>query len=234
MGVVWNFAAEYKECPVVGLGTEQTYRLNNRTRLFADLVYQVTTSGFLDKKFPTGDGPGKGFNSNGWFDINVGVQYDLGQNTWDRPGTKRTTRPAPGGHEWQRFIINTGASAVMAFGVKTVLKKAVKEERPDHSDNQSFPSGHTALAFAAARSVDKEFRKDNIWIPIAGYAAATAVGVQRVVSEKHHWYDVAAGAAVGFGAAELTWWLSEKLLPQKNRHVALGTTGSTVDVAVTF
>ena len=53
-----------------------------------------------------------------------------------------------------------------------------------------------SMAFAAARSIDKEFRKDCIWIPIAGYAAATAIGVERVISDRHHWYDVAAGAAI--------------------------------------
>ena len=57
------------------------------------------------------------------------------------------------------------------------------------------------MAFAAARSIDKEFRKDCIWIPIAGYAAATAVGVERVISgDRHHWYDVAAGAAIAAGS----------------------------------
>lgn len=52
----------------------------------------------------------------------------------------------------------------------------VKEERPDHSDYKSFPSGHAAIAFAAAQSIDKEFWKESIWIPIAGYAAATDAG----------------------------------------------------------
>jgi membrane-associated phospholipid phosphatase len=113
------------------------------------------------------------------------------------------------------------------------LKAIVKEERPDHSDNKSFPSGHAAMAFAAARSIDKEFRKDCIWIPIAGYAAATAVGIERVASDRHHWYDVVAGAAVGFGSAELTWWLSDKLLGRGSTF-AVGTSGSTVDVVYNF
>ena len=91
----------------------------------------------------------------------------------------------------------------------------------------------TAIAFAAARSIDKEFRKESIWIPIAGYAAATALGVERVVSDRHHWYDVAAGAALGYGAAELTWWLSDKFLGT-GRAVSIGTSGQTVDVTYNF
>lgn len=59
------------------------------------------------------------------------------------------------------------------------------------------------MAFSVARSIDKEFRIDCIWILIAGYAAATAVGVERVVSDRHHWYDVVAGAGIGIGATEL-------------------------------
>lgn len=141
---------------------------------------------------------------------------------------------AAGTHDWPRFVVNTGASVAVAYGVKTALKLAVKEERPDHSDNHSFPSGHAAMAFAAARSIDKEFWKDCIWVPIAGYAAATAIGVERVISNRHHWYDVVAGAGIGIGSAELTWWLSDKLFPKKKHHIAAGFSGNTLDIAVTF
>ena len=60
------------------------------------------------------------------------------------------------GHNWPRFAVNNVASMGVAFGGKTALKAIVNEERPDHSDNKSFPSGHAAVAFAAARSIDKE------------------------------------------------------------------------------
>ena len=89
------------------------------------------------------------------------------------------------------------------------------------------------MAFAAARSIDKEFRNDCIWIPIAGYAADTAVGIERIANKHHHWYDVLAGAAIGIGSAELTWWLSD-LIIGKGSKVAVGTTGNTVDVAYRF
>jgi membrane-associated phospholipid phosphatase len=136
-------------------------------------------------------------------------------------------------HNWPRFAVNTVASMSVAFVSKTALKAMINEERPDHSDNKSFPSGHAAIAFAAARSIDKEFRKESIWIPIAGYAAATALGVERVVSDRHHWYDVAAGAALGYGAAELTWWLSDKYLG-RNSKLSVTTTGQTLDVVYNF
>ena len=90
------------------------------------------------------------------------------------------------------------------------------------------------MAFAAARSIDKEFRQDCIWIPIAGYAAATAIGVERVVNDHHHWYDVVAGAALGVGATELTWWLSDKMFPQKKEHFNVGVSGNAVEVVYNF
>jgi len=240
MGLAENFSSSYSECPILGIGTEQTYQINNRLKLYADFSYQVTTGGFLDGKF----GDDTGLSHNGWFDFNVGVQYELGQVVgWNKPnkvqGSGLTVQGSDSGfrvndgHNWPRFIVNTGASVVVAFGAKTALKAMIKEERPDHSDNKSFPSGHAAIAFAAARSIDKEFRKDCIWIPIAGYATATAVGIERIASDRHHWYDVVAGAAVGYGAAELTWWLSD-LCFGKGSNVAVGSSGNTVDVVYNF
>ena len=230
MGLAINFSSENKECPLIGAGVEQTYKLNERLKLYADLSYQVTTSGFHDAKFHT---PFNNLSSNGWLDLNIGIQYEFGKNSWDKPGGSRYNSNVGTGHNWPRFIVNTGASVVVAFGAKTALKAMIKEERPDHSDNKSFPSGHAAIAFAAARSIDKEFRKDCIWIPIAGYAAATAIGIERVASDRHHWYDVVAGAGVGFGAAELTWWLSD-LCFGKGSNVAVGSSGNTVDVVYNF
>ena len=79
MGLVRNFASEYKECPLLGVGAEQTYKINDKLKLFADVIYQVVTSGFLDGKFPD-----EGLSCDGWFDINVGIQIELGKNTWKK------------------------------------------------------------------------------------------------------------------------------------------------------
>ena len=215
--------------PLIGLGIEQTYKINNRLRLFGDIAYQVTTGEMMDND--TGETSG----SNGWFDINVGIQYELGQVVgWKKTGGKRGSESGfmvQDSHNWPRFIVNTIGSVGVAYIGKTALKAIIKEERPDHSDNKSFPSGHAAMAFAAARSIDKEFRKDCVWIPIAGYAAATAIGIERIASKRHHWYDIVAGAGVGIGAAELTWWLSGKMFG-KGSNVAVGSSGNSVDVAV--
>lgn len=227
-GIITQFA-EGSGSPLLGAGVEETYRLNDRWSLFGALGYQVSTSEGMGYS-TTGVDVAAG--TNGFFDIDFGVRYDLGQNRWYKPGEKRVHGEGltvNGSHNWPRFLVNTGASVVVAYGVKTALKAMVKEERPDHSDNKSFPSGHAAMAFAAARSIDKEFRKDCIWIPIASYAAATAVGIQRVARDRHHWYDVLAGAAVGVGATELTWWLSGKLFPERNIAVGVSPTGVSIN-----
>ena len=215
--------------PIAGIGTEQTFKLNDRLKLFADVAYQFTPNEFVQ-----GEVVSHHSGSTGWFDINVGVQYDLGLNTWYKPGEERindSRLTVQSSHNWPRFAVNTLASVGVAYIGKSTLKAMIKEERPDHSDNKSFPSGHAAMAFAAARSIDKKFRKNCIWIPIAGYVAATAVGIERVANKHHHWYDVVAGAAVGVGSAELTWWLSDKMFG-KGSNIAVGSSGNTVDVAV--
>ena len=230
-GIITQFV-EGSGSPLMGVGLEETYRLNDKWSLFGAAGYQVSTSEGMGVS-TTGMDVSAG--SNGFFDIDFGVRYDLGRNRFYRDEeTKKKAYAQPvAGHNWPRFAVNTIASVGVAYVGKTALKAMVKEERPDHSDNKSFPSGHTAMAFAAARSIDKEFRKESIWIPIAGYAAATAVGIERVANDRHHWYDVVAGAAVGYGAAELTWYLSDKLLGSGSK-VALTTTGQTVDVTYNF
>lgn len=230
-GIITQFV-EGSGSPLMGVGLEETYRLNDKWSLFGAAGYQVSTSEGMGVS-TTGMEVATG--SNGFFDIDFGVRYDLGRNKFYRDeASKRKAyeQPVPG-HNWQRFAVNTIASVGVAYAGKTVLKALIKEERPDHSDNKSFPSGHASMAFAAARSIDKEFRKDNIWIPIAGYAAATAVAVERVARDRHHWYDVVAGGAVGIGAAELTWWLSDKFLGT-GKNLSVGTSGQTIDVTYNF
>lgn len=230
-GIITQFV-EGSGSPLMGVGLEETYRLNDKWSLFGAAGYQVSTSEGMGVS-TTGMDVSAG--SNGFFDIDFGVRFDLGRNKFyrDEETMKKAYAQPVAGHNWPRFAVNTIASVGVAYAGKTALKAMIKEERPDHSDNKSFPSGHAAMAFAAARSIDKEFRKESIWIPIAGYAAATAVGIERVANDRHHWYDVVAGAAVGYGAAELTWYLSDKLLGSGSK-VALTTTGQTVDVTYNF
>ncbi len=134
--------------------------------------------------------------------------------------------------DWTKLAVTTAASWVASAGAGWVLKHTIKEWRPDDSDQKSFPSGHSIIAFAGATALHKEFGHVSPWISVAGYGVATFVAVDRVVKDRHHWYDVAAGAGIGFVATEITWWLSDKILKNKKDKVAIAFTGNTMDVLV--
>jgi hypothetical protein len=68
-------------------------------------------------------------------------------------------------------------------------------------DFASFPSGHTATAFAAASAVTNEVTRwwpKSTWIvgPLM-YGGATAVGLSRMYHNRHWASDVVVGAAIG-------------------------------------
>jgi hypothetical protein len=69
------------------------------------------------------------------------------------------------------------------------------------SDRQSFPSGHTTTAFAAASAVTSEMRRyypKSVWYvaPVL-YGGASLVGLSRMYHNKHWASDVVLGAAIG-------------------------------------
>ena len=57
------------------------------------------------------------------------------------------------------------------------LKSLTAVERPDGSSNNSFPSGHTATAFAGAEFLWQEYKDKSIWYGISGYIVATGTGI---------------------------------------------------------
>jgi membrane-associated phospholipid phosphatase len=63
-------------------------------------------------------------------------------------------------------------------------------------DARSFPSGHTATAFALATVVSLQYRRSG-WVPVVAYGLAAGVGLSRVALDKHWASDVLVGAAVG-------------------------------------
>ena len=70
------------------------------------------------------------------------------------------------------------------------------EPGPSGATNSSFPSGHTALVFAASTVYALEYRH-HPWIPVFSYSIATLVGISRMTENKHWPTDLLAGAALG-------------------------------------
>lgn len=122
---------------------------------------------------------------------------------------------------WKRLVVNTAASFAIDVAVTYGLKYSIKSTRPDGTDKRSFPSGHASIAFCGAAVLDKEFRHVSPWISVAGYAVATATAVDRVVRNRHHWGDVAAGAAIGVLSTYAGYWIADKITGW-NKDVAVG------------
>lgn len=69
------------------------------------------------------------------------------------------------------------------------------------SSRDSWPSGHTAMAFALATSVSDEVRFTPVTVAL--YGAATLTGWSRLNDNLHWTTDVATGALVGIVSAKL-------------------------------
>lgn len=130
----------------------------------------------------------------------------------------------PAESSWKRRL----TVSVVSFGINAAvtysLKHTIHEMRPDGTDNHSFPSGHTAVAFCGATTLMHEYRKVSPWIGVAGYAVATTVAVDRVRRNRHHWGDVVAGAAIGVASAEAGYWIGDIILgkgKKKKQDVSL-------------
>ena len=112
---------------------------------------------------------------------------------------------------WEQRLYKSGASFILCSGTTYLLKHSIHKMRPDGTDNRSFPSGHTAIAFSGATVLHKEFGKTSPWISVAGYTVATITAVDRVRRNRHHWDDVATGAAIGFLSAQASYWIVDKI-----------------------
>ena len=112
-----------------------------------------------------------------------------------------------------RLLVEVTSFAAIGIMVKG-LKVVVNEERPDGSDYDSFPSGHSAKAFMGAEIVRVEY---GLGYGLAAYAVALGTAFLRVYNGRHHVWDVIAGAGIGVFGARIGYWLlpPEKKLTDK-------------------
>ena len=95
-----------------------------------------------------------------------------------------------------QLALVTGATVGTTFA----LKQVIHEERPDGSDDKSFPSDTAALAFAPAQYLWERYGWEY---GAPAYLAGGFVAYSRVESRQHHWWDVAASAGLAFGFGKL-------------------------------
>lgn len=127
-----------------------------------------------------------------------------------------------GKHNFKDRTIIMGTSYLLMATSVYSLKRITKIERPDGSDFHSFPSGHTATAFAGAEFLWQEYKDVSIWYGISGYLVATGTGLFRIYNNKHWLTDVAAGAGIGILSTKVAYWISpwiqEKIFKSKEAN----------------
>jgi len=114
-------------------------------------------------------------------------------------------------------VVVYGLSTVTGGIVTQSLKRIVNRERPDKSDNRSFPSGHTSTAFIAAELLHQEYGHRSVVYSIAGYGTAALTGYLRLYNNKHWLGDILAGAAVGIASTKLVYWAKDVLKEKQSK-----------------
>ena len=98
-------------------------------------------------------------------------------------------------------------SIIISSAIVLPLKHITKVQRPDGSAFNSFPSGYTTTAFAAAEFMRQEYKDVSPWYGVAAYGAAAATGILRLYNNKHWVSDVVAGAGFGILSTKLAYWI---------------------------
>ncbi|NIS60372.1 MAG: phosphatase PAP2 family protein [Proteobacteria bacterium] len=95
-------------------------------------------------------------------------------------------------------------------GTTSLLNEAIVRKRPDRSNGDSFPSGHSSGAFASATLANRNLnsipvRKEaRLPLQVGNIILATSVAWSRVEAQEHFPSDVLAGAALGYFLSALT------------------------------
>ena len=109
-------------------------------------------------------------------------------------------------HSSGRLALLEGGSYLLGAGWLNAFKYGIEVLRPDNSSYNSFPSGHTFVAFTGAEILRREYGEEYPWIAVAGYTVAIIVGAMRVYNNRHWAGDVLAGAGLGILSVTLVYW----------------------------
>ncbi len=88
-------------------------------------------------------------------------------------------------------------SQVLSSSLVIALKYSTGIQRPGNGAYNSFPSGHTNLAFVGAENLYQSYKDTSPLYAYSGYLVATTVGTLRMTNNKHWLPDVVLGAGLG-------------------------------------
>lgn len=119
----------------------------------------------------------------------------------------------------EKKSIELAGSVVIAAASAQVFKLVVNRQRPyekytfihpyEIENDNSFPSSHTSVAFAAATTLSIQYKKWYVTVP--AYVWAAGVGYSRLYLGEHYPTDVLAGAVLGAGSAVVSHVISKKI-----------------------
>lgn len=127
-----------------------------------------------------------------------------------------------GRSSWKRMLASDAYSILLMASTVNVLKRTARVERPDGSNDKSFPSGHTATAFMTATMLNKEYADKSPWIGVGAYGVATATGLMRMANNKHWLSDVLTGAGIGVLSVEFGYYLADMMFKDKGIRYTAG------------
>jgi len=104
------------------------------------------------------------------------------------------------------------------------LKRLIHKTRPNGSNADSMPSGHTSMSFAASTVLYEEYKNTNSAIAYSGFATSSAVVYFRMANNKHWVSDTLVGAGIGMAVAKLVYLIE----PLKNFNPFKNTRGITL------
>lgn len=136
------------------------------------------------------------------------------------------------GWKSHRFALAIGIGSLMLMGFNYLLKETTKKPRPIswarqqdarqlvfvpeeyvNSADTSFPSGHTASAFAVFFLISHITAQHKYaWFGLPAAALAIAVGISRIFLVQHFLADVIAGAIIGLSFGLLIWIIGSRWL----------------------
>ena len=138
--------------------------------------------------------------------IDYGVAFSPLAVTWGLKAAGVESRSST-----RRMLIANALALGLTAGI-TEGVKGVNVQRPNWVDTNSMPSGHTAMAFASATILHREFGHISPWISVGGYATATATQLLRLRHNEHWLADTYVGAGIGAIATNLAYFLTDLVL----------------------